>query len=339
MGSPAVVGIIPNPDSGKDIRRIVTNALVMGNREKVNLVRCLLIGLHAAGVDNVQIMPDRFGIGQKAIDGLQRHQGEIVSGVTILDMDVSGTGKDTVLAAQLLRDDSASCIVTLGGDGTVRLAGNNCGEIPILPVSTGTNNVLPRFIDGTVAGLGVGYFVQQEPDERLNSCFRSKKLDIAVNGQIIDGALVDVAVIQGGVVGSKAVWEPEDIRQIFVTQAAPTNIGLSAVVGMLHPISAHDPIGGALELNQNGPARSVVAVIGPGLVSNIPFERFTYLEPGKHYPIIDIRPLVLALDGEREIVLLAGDEATVSLNEDGPWILYVEPAMKMAVENGFFTRK
>jgi predicted polyphosphate/ATP-dependent NAD kinase len=336
--SPAVVGIIPNPASGKDIRRIVAHVLVMSNREKVNLVRCLLIGLHAVGVDNVQIMPDRFGIGQRAIDGLQRNNREIVSGVTLIDMPISGTGRDTILAAQLLRDGRANCIVTLGGDGTVRLAGNNCGEVPILPISTGTNNVLPTFVDGTVAGLGVGYFVQQEQEERLKLSYRAKRLDIEVNGQMIDTALIDIAAIQGGVVGSKAVWEPEDICQLFVTQAAPTNIGLSAIVGMVRPISVHDPFGAVLELNVNDPSQSVIAAIGPGLVSTIPFEGITYLVPGVRYPITDSRPLVLALDGEREIVLHAEDDAAVYLNEDGPWIVSVEPVMKTAVKNEFFTR-
>jgi predicted polyphosphate/ATP-dependent NAD kinase len=337
--SSAFVGIIPNPASGKDIRRIVAHVLVMSNREKVNLVRCLLIGLHAAGVDNVQIMPDRFGIGQKAIDGLQRNNSEIVSGVTTIDMDVSGTGRDTILAAQRLRDGRAGCLVTLGGDGTVRLAGNNCGQVPIFPISTGTNNVLPRFIEGTVAGLGVGYFVQQPPEERLKLSYRAKRLNIEVNGRPVDAALVDVAAIQGGVVGSKAVWQPEDIRQIFVTQAASTTIGLSAVAGMLRPISVHDPFGAALELDPNGTSLSVTAVIGPGLVSTIPFKAITDLEPGQRYPITDIRPLVLALDGEREIVLIAGDDAAVYLDEDGPWIVNVEPVMKSAVKNEFFTRK
>jgi len=114
----------------------------------------------------VQIMPDRFGIGQKAIDGLLRNNREIVTEATIIDMPDSGTGRDTVLAAKLLSDNSANCIVTLDGDGTVRLTGNNCGEIPVLPISTGTNNVMPRFADSTVAGLCVGYFVQQEEKDR-----------------------------------------------------------------------------------------------------------------------------------------------------------------------------
>ncbi|GAG91096.1 unnamed protein product, partial [marine sediment metagenome] len=45
-----------------------------------------------------------------------------------------------------------------------------------------------------------------------------------------------------------------------------------------------------------------------------------------------------ALDGEREIVLHAGDDAAVYLNEDGPWIVSVEPVMKMAVKTKYFTR-
>ena len=32
------------------------------------------------------------------------------------------------------------------------------GEIPLLPISTGTNNVIPEFIEGTIAGLAAGYF-------------------------------------------------------------------------------------------------------------------------------------------------------------------------------------
>jgi predicted polyphosphate/ATP-dependent NAD kinase len=311
----------------------------MGNREKVNLVRCLLIGLHAAGVDNVQIMPDRFGIGRKAIDGLHHINAEIVPGVTIIDMAVVGTKRDTIRAAQLLREDKVGYIITLGGDGTVHLVGNNCGEIPILPLSSETNNVLPRFVDGTVAGLCIGYFIQQEQEKRLQLCYRSKKLGVEVNGQLIDTALVDVAAIQGSFIGSKAVWEPKDIRQIFVTLAAPTSIGLSAIVGMLRPITNRDPFGAALEINPDGTSKSVLAVIGPGLISDITYGDLTIMLPGVRYPFTDVRPLVLALDGEREIVLQAGDDAAVYLNEDGPWIVSVEPVMKRAVENGFFTRK
>ena len=65
------VGIIANPASGKDIRRLVAHGTTFDNDEKVNIVRRVLLGLEAVGVEHVWIMPDSFGIGQKALDRLQ----------------------------------------------------------------------------------------------------------------------------------------------------------------------------------------------------------------------------------------------------------------------------
>ncbi|HEY5871002.1 MAG TPA: ATP-NAD kinase, partial [Candidatus Tectomicrobia bacterium] len=44
----ACVGIIANPSSGKDIRRLVAHGSVFNNNEKVNIVRRVLLGLDAA---------------------------------------------------------------------------------------------------------------------------------------------------------------------------------------------------------------------------------------------------------------------------------------------------
>src|SRR5262245_66684016 len=65
------VGIIANPASGKDIRRLVAHGSVFDNDEKASIVRRVLLGLEAVGVERVWIMPDRFGIGLKALDGLK----------------------------------------------------------------------------------------------------------------------------------------------------------------------------------------------------------------------------------------------------------------------------
>ena len=43
----ATVGIIANPASGKDIRRLVAHASVFDNNEKINIVRRVLLGLDA----------------------------------------------------------------------------------------------------------------------------------------------------------------------------------------------------------------------------------------------------------------------------------------------------
>src|SRR5215471_9095327 len=58
----ACVGIIANPSSGKDIRRLVAHGSVLNNNEKVNIVRRVFLGLDAAGVDTVLTMPDAFNI-------------------------------------------------------------------------------------------------------------------------------------------------------------------------------------------------------------------------------------------------------------------------------------
>ena len=151
-----LVGIIPNPASGKDVRRLVGHALVVGNREKTSIVRRMLIGLDSAGIDDIRIMPDTFGIGRQAVHDLQRNQPELTAKVGFLDMEITGSGFDTTRAARLMCEAGAACILTLGGDGTARLAAKGCGSVPLLPVSTGTNNVLPQFIEGTIAGLAAG---------------------------------------------------------------------------------------------------------------------------------------------------------------------------------------
>src|SRR5512147_2539842 len=130
----AIVGIIANPASGKDIRRLVGHALVIGNREKANIVRRMLVGLHAAGATDIRIMPDTFGIGAQAIHDLQSRQPEVVSGVSLLDIEITGSPFDSTRSARLLHEMDASCIITLGGDGTIRVAAKGCGDTPLLPV-------------------------------------------------------------------------------------------------------------------------------------------------------------------------------------------------------------
>ena len=47
------VGIIANPASGKDIRRLVAYGTVFDNQEKVNIVRRLILSLAAASIDRI----------------------------------------------------------------------------------------------------------------------------------------------------------------------------------------------------------------------------------------------------------------------------------------------
>jgi len=331
----SLVGIIANPASGKDIRRLVTQALVIGNREKANIVRRILIGLHAAGASDVRIMPDTFGIGSMALAGLG-DQAEAGRAVRLLEMPVSGSALDTARAARLLSEAGAGCIITLGGDGTVRMAAQGSGEVPLLPISTGTNNVLPGFIEGTVAGLAAGYLAAQPQAARQEFCRRAKRLEVHLNGELRDSALVDIAALTGSFTGTRAVWQAADLRLIASTRAAPTTIGLSSVAGMLDPVDPTEPEGVLVTLSGSPNGRRVLAPLGPGLVLPLAYSGVTRMQPGQPYPLPPERPLTLALDGEREIVLKQGDQAALILAANGPWIVNVEQVMAHAVRRRAF---
>ena len=65
------VGVIANPASGRDIRRLVAGASVFDNVEKGNMVYRFMVGLGAVSVERVLMMPAAPGL----YDGLQRLHG------------------------------------------------------------------------------------------------------------------------------------------------------------------------------------------------------------------------------------------------------------------------
>ena len=141
------VGIIANPASGKDIRRLVAYASLMDNNEKTNQLRRIILGIDATGVDEILIMPDYYILGQRALDGIGRER--LRAKVSIIDMPVTYTHEDSTLAAKLMGELGVGCIVTLGGDGTNRDVVKSNQAIPLVPLSTGTNNVFPVMTEST----------------------------------------------------------------------------------------------------------------------------------------------------------------------------------------------
>jgi predicted polyphosphate/ATP-dependent NAD kinase len=327
------VGIVANPASGKDIRRLVSHATVVNNNEKASIVRRVLLALHASGVRRVEIMPDHFGIGERALKGL-RDRPEVVDAVSLIDMPVEHTLADSLRAARYLRDAGAGCIVVLGGDGTCRVVAKGAGEVPLLPISTGTNNVVPTFVEGTIAGSAAAQVALRAKAGREDLCWQHKRLLVQVNGETIDQALVEVALLTTRFTGARAVWETGTLRQVFVSRAQPVNIGLSAVVGVVHPVDPTYPGGASVTTATDG--RKVMVPIAPGAVVLVGIGEIIEMKPGIDHPVDPLRPATLALDGEREITLNRGDEATVRLDLDGPWIVDVDRTLQLAVANGAF---
>lgn len=337
MTSPSApsVGIIANPASGSDIRRLVALGMVFGAQDKINLVQRILVGLDAAGVDRAYLMPDLLGIAQTALERLPAQAATVREKAQVLPLEVEHAPEDSLRAAEAMRALGVGCIVVLGGDGTVRMAAKGCGSVPLLALSTGTNNVVPSFLEGTLAGLAAG-FVACRPDLLPRVAYRTKRLVVSVDGQEVDVALVDVGVVQGHAVGSRAVWRPEAVRQVVVARAAPTATGLSSLAGFVRPVTPREPRGLCLFLGKPEVC-SVTAPLAPGLVVRVGVEALLELALGDSVAV-DGGDVVLALDGEREVPLRAGQVAEVRLDGDGPWLVDPEQALAEAVRQGAFVQ-
>jgi len=327
------VGIIVNPASGSDIRRLIALGTVCGTQDKINIVQRVLVGLDAVGVERVCLMPDSFGIGRTALAQLPVRLASVRDHAYLLDMPVENGPADSTRAAQLMDELGVGCIVVLGGDGTNRAVARGCGEVPVLPISAGTNNVVPYLVEGTVAGLAAG-FVARYPEVLAKVAFRSKWLEVCRDAQESEMALVDVVVVEGNAVGSRAVWDPDTLRQVILTRADPWATGMSSLGGFLMPLAPTDARGLCFWLGEPQVCR-VTVPLAPGLMVRLGVRRVRELEIGDCVTVYGGNRL-LALDGEREITLRRGQSARITLRDGGPWLVDVTRALQEAVTEGVF---
>ena len=224
----------------------------------------------------------------------------------------------------------------LGGDGTSRAACKGSHNLPLLPLSTGTNNVFPGMIEATVAGLAAGLIATGRlPVEKC--CYRSCVLEILVDNEPVDIALVDAAVYADVFIASRAIWDMGLVPQLFMTRCRPDSIGLSSVGGQLFNIRPEEPRGLALQLGQ-GRECTVDAAIAPGMFSRVGVDAVREMEPGDIFPVTT-SPCIIAVDGEREVEVRRGMQAGVRLSLDGPLVVDVRETMEQARRAGVFVHK
>jgi predicted polyphosphate/ATP-dependent NAD kinase len=328
------VGIIANPASGKDIRRLIACGTVVTNQEKINIIIRMLKSMDALGIEQVFIMPDPSHIANRVIDEVA---GELATtDVTLLDMPyILGTFKDSLRASAQMREQDFAAIIVMGGDGTSRVVAKACGDVPLVPVSTGTNNVFPQMVEGTLAGLGAGAIATGQVDLD-KGCYRAPILELHNQaGELVDTALVDLVVVDALDTGSRAVWEPDSIRELFLTRAHPSEIGLSSIGGWLHPIETIGETALHVLLGPEGKTR-VSAPIAPGQISEvnvIGHELFDENSPMQ----ITHTPATIALDGERELVLREGEQMTVRFNRRGPLVVNLQRTLEEAAKIGLMS--
>ena len=343
------VGIIANPAASKDIRRLVAQGRVIPDWEKVNIVRRVLIGLQAVGIEQVVAMPDSSHLCERA-----RDDSHLTLGLSMLEMPTYYTEGDTVRAAAQMAQEGVVCLVTLGGDGTNRAVACGCNSIPLVPISTGTNNVFPQMVEGTLAGLAAGLVA----DGRLQSEWVStisKTLAVYVDGDYRDLALVDVALSRERYVATRAIWDMSTLFEVFLTRAEPASIGLSSVGARLQRLSMNDagglryvlaeatesegdqdsaPSSGATQARASDSA-SVLAPIAPGMVAEVAIAGWERLAEGERVAV-EPRHCAVALDGERAFTVTPGQNVEISVQRNGPPVVHVERALQVASELGLF---
>ena len=334
-----LVGMIANPAASKDIRRLVAQGRVVPDWEKVNTLKRALLGLQAVGVDRVVAMPDSSHLVARATD-----DANLSLELESLDMPALYTEGDTVRAAQMMEEMGVGCVITLGGDGTNRAVAKGSASIPIVAVSTGTNNVFPTMIEGTLAGLAAGLVVQGDLDLSRVTVV-SKMLEIYIDGQYQDMALVDVALSRERFVATRAIWDMSTIYEVFLTRAEPSSIGLSSIGGRLQPLSLEEEGGlyyrladsvGTVAANRDPDTSiKVLAPIAPGMISTVPVADWRLLEEGERVPV-EPRFCTIALDGERSISVTPDHKVEVGITRTGPPVVQVELVLETAATLGLF---
>lgn len=329
--APIAVGVIANPSSGRDIRRLLAWASVFPTAEKVNVVLRLLCAMGRLGVREAWMLPDRAGIASRVLEDAalaRAGRGLPMPQVRLLDMQITDGPEDSATAAAMLAERGVKLIAVLGGDGTHRAVAARCGRVPLATLSTGTNNAFPERREATLVGIAAALVATGRVDEaigvRPNKCLR-------VRGPGVDErALVDVAVSRELHCGARAVADGAALSHLYTTFAEPSAIGLSSVAGLLQPVSRDDPHGLHVRF---GPGQRMWAPIMPGALASVSISAVGWLPLGRPVALPG-EPGTLALDGERELEFDAGAWLSVELGFDGPRTIAVEATLAHAAHLG-----
>ena len=172
------VGIIANPASGEDIRPLVAQGRFVPNREKVNVLKRILAGLDAAGVDRVVMMPDSAMLGKAAVDGAR-----FSFDVRFLDMPVFNEERDWTAWAALQAEHE-------------ELLEAMQGVLTLLNEEMGKTSVIPRtkqHLQRQVVALRITQEDHLETDEVLMVPLVRAGMDEQRQLEMVRGLLIDEA--------------------------------------------------------------------------------------------------------------------------------------------------
>jgi hypothetical protein len=336
------VGILVNPMSGRDVRRLAAHAGNMSHETKRDIVARVGAGASAFGAADLYVAREPFRIAAVALEHM-----DLEARVHVLDNPVANDAGDTERAIDAFLDRGVRVIVSLGGDGTNRaivralVRRSVADEVALIPLSTGTNNVFPVMAEptvaGMVAGLGARGLLHGSPVAR-----RCKVIHVSGSPAgpkahpLPDVGLIDAVVLSPDHVGNLLPFDPARMTRILLTRAEPNAVGVSPIGGLIDPVGEADDCGllvtpvPAAEAGSTD--RVFPAPVSPGLFRQVAVRSAARIAFGVSVPMPG--PGVLALDGDRDHKLLDGHALTLEVRRDGPWIVDLAAAMRWAVAQG-----
>lgn len=337
MEADGALGIIVNPHSGRDARRLFARAGTSTIEDKRNQVTRIVVGAAAAGCRKILLSRDAFRIASAATDALGLADVEI----ELLELPTTGNARDSQSAALRMREAGCRALVALGGDGTSRTIAGVWPDAPLLPLSTGTNNVFPFHVEATIAGAAAGLVASGRLPLHA-AARRAKRIEVEAEDGRRNHALIDAGMLVGDHPGSLLQVDPTKLARVLLTRAEPASVGLSPIGGLLLPCDADDEFGVCVTTRTgraHGPnsapgGKRLRAPISPGLYEDVAVEGAVRVELGQR--LVWTGPGLLAFDGDRELVLGAGESAQLRVERTGPFVIDPTRALRAAALAGLF---
>lgn len=324
----ARVGVIVNPRAGKDVRRLVAHGAAPNDATRIADVQRIVSGALHGGAEVVLVAVDAHGLVERAV-------AELDGPIQLVDVALDGTAADTVRAAGAMQEAAVGALVVSGGDGTHRDVVLGWRDAPMVARAAGTNNAFPQMVEATLAGTAAGLAVSLDHPFEDVTAYQALVIDIDVEGEFIDLALVNVAVLRNDLGGAGSVWRAEPIDQVFSAVAEPWSIGPSALAGVVAPTSRSDDRGVLLDLDPDAPQR-IHAPLTPGVFVDAGLRSVSVVDAGQ--PVAVRGPARFAVDGERAGSLATDEWASMTIRRNGPRVVDIRRTFSIAVRQGRFYR-
>lgn len=323
----ATVGIIASPSAGKDVRRLVGHAGSTGDVDKIAVIRRAALGVIESNVDRLLYLDDTRHLIQRALEGIPH--GDVQ--VQPISQAVMGTGRDSEKAAKALQEEGAGAVIVFGGDGTNRDVVKGWQDVPLIPLSVGTNNVFPFHMEATLGGIAAG-LVAKEIVSFEEVVEQAKVIKVEYDNAERDLALVDLVLVSGDFIGSRAIWDVSNLQEGVFAIAESASVGLSSIAAALETVNRNEDA--AMHVKMGEGSTSVRAPIAPGTYETIAVKEYKKISLEEQVTMKG--PGVLAFDGERDRVLQEGETIVVSVSKEGPWVINTHRALDLANMNKHF---